>query len=74
MEYLNAPVAVTITSMHKWNTKGHRTLTDEHGGITANIHDGTDDPVLCRNGVYFIKLYAERDLLGNQGFGGPGRH
>ena len=70
--FLNAPVAMPTISMHKWNRQGHRTLTDEHGGITTSIKDGTDDPVLCRNGVYFMKLYVDPGVMGKPGFGWQG--
>ena len=63
MEYLNARASIPITSGHKWDTKGHMTLLDEHGGITTNTTDLTDDPIICRNGVKFMKVYVDPHLV-----------
>ena len=74
VNYLNAGVAMPMTSMHTWNKHGHRTLLDEHGGVTTCIHEDTIDPVQCRHGVYVIKMYVDPGSTGNKGFGRPGNH
>ena len=60
-----------IMSQHKWNVDGHRTLTDAWGGITVHTASDTDDPVILRNGVYFIKMLLP-DHVVNQDFTRPG--
>ena len=49
--FLTAKLQMPIISQHGWNTDGHTTLTDEHGGITVHVASGEDDPVICRNGI-----------------------
>ena len=67
--FLNAPVAMPNTSMHGWNKQGHRTLLGEHAGVTVHKDTDADDPVIVRNGAYFLKMYVSDSIAGRpQGF------
>ena len=41
-------------------------MTDEHGDITVCAKDKTDDPVLCRNGVYVLKMCVDPKPTGKR--------
>ena len=60
--FMNAPVAMPIQSMHEWNKMGHRTLLDTYAGITVHIETGEDDPVIVRNGAYFLKMIVSDSI------------
>ena len=48
--------------MHGWDNMGHQTLLDTHAGITVEKTTGGNDPVIVRNGAYFIKMYVNEAI------------
>ena len=61
--YLDAPVSMPITSSHLWNAQGFRTTLDEDFGETLHKESGQTDPLIVRNGVYFLKMRVSKHLL-----------
>ena len=66
-----------IIGSKKWNheTKTRATL-DEDFGLLHHKPTGEEDPLLCRQGVYFMKMMVSKKLLQpppDEGFGRRGR-
>ena len=61
--YLDATVSLPITSGHLWNAQGFRTTLDEDTGETVHKETGQTDPLIVRNGVYFMRMRVRQTLL-----------
>ena len=75
VDFINAPVAMPILSVKRWNANGNRTILDEDSGVFIHKASGEEDPIVARNGVYFAKMIVKRSLLRQPGettFGRPG--
>ena len=71
--YLNAKVAMPITSSRRWNKDGHEGTLGADYGSTTKLATGEQDPLICRSGVYFMKMNVKRKFLEPaQGVGRPG--
>ena len=52
-----------IISTHLWNASGFRTITDEDYGLTVNKDAPSEtDPLIVRNGAYFLKMRVAKKL------------
>ena len=60
----NTKVEMPILSMDRWNERGHKTLLDSQDGRSFTTEKATDleDPVINRQGVYFMKMYVHKSL------------
>ena len=75
VRFNNARVSMPILSMDRWNRQGHRTTLDEPECESFTVHKQTGevDPVINREGVYFLKTCVNRRLLKRpSGFARPG--
>ena len=71
--YLNAKVAMPITSSRKRNQDGHEGILGADYGSTTHLQTGEQDPLVCRAGVYVMNMNVKRKILGpNMGLGLPG--
>ena len=61
--YRDAPVSMPITSGHRWNEQGFRTTLDADTGETVHKETGETDPIIVRNGVYFMRMRVQQCLL-----------
>ena len=64
--YLDAPVAMPITSSNAWACDGFRSTLDEDWGDTVQKLTGETDPLIVRNGTYFMKMRVSSNLLPKQ--------
>ena len=55
-------VAMPIQPMHEWNNMGHRTSLDTFACITVRKETGDYDPVVVRNGAYFIHMIVSNTI------------
>ena len=48
-------------------------MLETHAGVTVH-NDGDEDPVIVRNGAYFMKMYVTDQIAGKptEGFVRPG--
>ena len=53
--YLDAPVSMPITSSHEWSKDGFCSTLDVDWGETVHKATGETDPLIVRNGTYFMK-------------------
>ena len=74
VDFLNAPVSMPIVSSRRWNQTGHEGTLGGDYGSTCHLETGETDPLLCRNGVYFMKMNVKHKYLEptGRGFGRPG--
>ena len=64
--FKGANVAMPIVSSKRRNKDTtHRAILDEDDGLLQHKPTGEEDPLLCRNGVYFMKMHVRKRLLGN---------
>ena len=52
-----------IISSHSWNSDGFRTTLDEDWGETVKKDTDEKDPLIVRNGVYFMKMRIDNKFL-----------
>ena len=64
--YLDAPVSMPIISSHLWNADGFRTTLEAEWGDTLEKATGLRDPVVVRNGTYFMKMRVDKKRLPNK--------
>ena len=69
---LNGKVAMPICSSRRWNRDGHEGVLGDGYGRTTCLLTQEVDPLVCRQGVYFMKMYVKRKRLDNKGFGRHG--
>ena len=62
-EFLNAPVAMPIVSVRRWDQNGHRSIVDEDSGVIIHKAAGEEYPDLGRSGAYFMNMLVRRNLL-----------
>ena len=67
--FLDAHVSMPITSSHLWNAQGFRSTLEAGWGETVKKDTGETDPLIVRNGVYFIKMYVKKHIV--EGAPGP---
>ena len=75
VRFNHARVSMPILSMDRWNNRGRRTTLDETDCDPFTVHKETGeiDPVINREGVYFMKIVVNRRLLNRpSGFTRPG--
>ena len=61
--YLDAPVSMPIISSNSWASDGFRTVLDEHWGQTTKKDNVETEPLIVRNGTYFMKMRVDGSLL-----------
>ena len=73
VSFNNTNVSMPILSVNKHNRRGYRSMLDEDDGYIEHKATGKREPLLCRAGVYFLKLHVHRRLLQQpEGFVRPG--
>ena len=73
LTFYDAPVAMPIISTNVYNKQHNsKSLLDEDYGVLTQKDTGEEDPIVVRNGVYFLKMYVSNGILRpREGFGRP---
>ena len=56
-------VGMPIVSLHKVAREQHRIILEDDHGTIIHKPSGEQDPLLVRNGVYFMKMIVKHNLL-----------
>ena len=63
VEFVNGKVSIPIISIRLWAKDGHRSIFDADSGETIKLSNGETDPIVAKQGVYFIKMRVGKDIL-----------
>ena len=55
-KYLDAPVSMPMISPHLWAQDGFQPVLDEQWCQTTRQDNGETDPIVVRNGTYFVTM------------------
>ena len=61
--FVNGNVSIPIMSIRLWAKDGQRSRFGDGEGETVHLPTGETDPILGRQGVYFMRVRVSNDIL-----------